>query len=84
MSELSAQIEHFLVYREKLNHREGYHIALASAYRRRGLEGIFDRACTQRVWIGINNPATQSILTPRLPLNSNCTGTLAQGAGRRP
>jgi hypothetical protein len=41
MSELSAQIEHFLVYREKFDAREGYHIALASAYRRRGLEKHF-------------------------------------------
>ncbi len=41
MSELLAQLEHFLVYREKFGETGDFHIHLAAAYRKRGLEKHF-------------------------------------------
>ncbi len=41
MSELLAQIEHFLVYREKFESPGNFDISLAAAYRKRGLEKHF-------------------------------------------
>jgi len=44
MSELFSHIEHFMVYEEKFEHATDYHIHLAAAYRKRGLEKHFARA----------------------------------------
>lgn len=41
MSDLLAQIEHFLVYREAFQHQGDYTVRLAAAYRKRGLEKHF-------------------------------------------
>ncbi|MBK9337781.1 MAG: hypothetical protein IPM98_14980 [Lewinellaceae bacterium] len=41
MTELMGQIEHFLVYSEKFERTGDYHIRLAEAYRKRGLEKHF-------------------------------------------
>ncbi len=41
MTELMGQIEHFLVYSEKFERKGDYHIRLAEAYRKRGLEKHF-------------------------------------------
>jgi hypothetical protein len=44
MSELLGHLEHFMVYQEKFEPRTDYHICLAAAYRKRGLEKHFARA----------------------------------------
>jgi len=41
MTELMGHIEHFLVYSEKFERKGDYHIRLAEAYRKRGLEKHF-------------------------------------------
>ena len=41
MTELMGHIEHFLVYSEKFDRKGDYHIRLAEAYRKRGLEKHF-------------------------------------------
>ncbi|MBP6810274.1 MAG: hypothetical protein KA138_02060 [Saprospiraceae bacterium] len=41
MTELMGHIEHFLIYSEKFDRKGDYHIRLAEAYRKRGLEKHF-------------------------------------------
>lgn len=41
MTELTGQVEHFLVYTEKFEQKGNYHIRLAEAYRKRGLDKHF-------------------------------------------
>ncbi|MBK8967050.1 MAG: hypothetical protein IPM36_10285 [Lewinellaceae bacterium] len=41
MSDLQAQLEHFLVYREQAADSGDYHVRLTAAYRKRGLEKHF-------------------------------------------
>ncbi|MBK7937036.1 MAG: hypothetical protein IPJ82_08040 [Lewinellaceae bacterium] len=44
MSELLSQIEHFLVYKEKFEPEQDFHIRLAAAYRKRGLDKHFHQS----------------------------------------
>ena len=47
MSEVQMQLEHFLVYKEYFEQEENFHIRLAAAWRKRGLDKHFRRALRQ-------------------------------------
>lgn len=47
MSEIQTHLEHFLVYKEYFEQEENFHIRLASAWRKRGLDKHFRRALRQ-------------------------------------